>query len=84
MYDEVSAWGRTGFSSFSELIQKGVKGDGHPAGIQVFLNYWRMLAGDTEAAFKFPFLIMGILSIWLAFRIGKFWFNDTVGCCRQH
>jgi uncharacterized membrane protein len=79
MYDEVSAWGRTGFSSFSELIQKGVKGDGHPAGIQVFLNYWRMLVGDTEAAFKFPFLIMGLLSIWLVFRIGKFWFNETVG-----
>lgn len=79
MYDEVSAWARTGFTSFNELIDKGVKGDGHPAGIQVFLNYWRMIAGDSEAAFKFPFLLMGLCSIWLVFEIGRFWHNATVG-----
>ncbi|MBA2406633.1 MAG: glycosyltransferase family 39 protein [Chitinophagales bacterium] len=79
MYDEVSAWARTGFTSFHELIEKGVQGDGHPAGIQVFLNYWRMVAGDSEAAFKLPFLIMGLLSIWQVFRIGRRWFNETVG-----
>ncbi|HEX3078843.1 MAG TPA: glycosyltransferase family 39 protein, partial [Puia sp.] len=79
MYDEVSAWARTGFSSFHELMEHGVKGDGHPAGIQVFLYYWRMIAGDSEAAFKFPFLVMGVLSIWMIFRIGKFWFTNTVG-----
>lgn len=79
MYDEVSAWARTGFHSFEELIQKGVKGDGHPAGIQVFLNYWRMAAGDSEAAFKLPFLVMGLLSILMVFKTGKLWFNETVG-----
>ncbi|MEO6166417.1 MAG: glycosyltransferase family 39 protein [Chitinophagales bacterium] len=79
MYDEVSAWARTGFTSFHELIDKGVKGDGHPALIQVFLNYWRMIAGDSEVAFKFPFLIMGLLAIWLVFEIGRFWHNETVG-----
>lgn len=78
-YDEVSAWARTGYSSFHDLIQQGVRGDGHPAGIQVFLNYWRKVFGDSEQAFKFPFLVMGLLSIWMIFRIGKFWFNKTVG-----
>ncbi|MBK9732249.1 MAG: glycosyltransferase family 39 protein [Chitinophagaceae bacterium] len=79
MYDEVSAWARTGFTNFHELINKGVKGDGHPAAIQVFLNYWRMIVGDSEAAFKIPFLVMGLLSVWLVFLIGEFWFNKTVG-----
>ena len=50
-YDELSAWGRTGYNSFSELIDQGVRGDGHPALIQVFLNYWRVIFGDSEAAF---------------------------------
>jgi hypothetical protein len=79
MYDEVSAWARTGFTSFHELIEKGVKGDGHPAGVQVFLNYWRLLFGDSEAAFKLPFLIMGIFSILLIYKIGSRWFNRTTG-----
>jgi hypothetical protein len=79
MYDELSAWARTDFPGFHGLIEKGVKVDGHPAGIQVFLFYWRMIVGDSEAAFKFPFLVMGVLSIWMLFRIGKKWFNNTVG-----
>lgn len=79
MYDEVSAWARTGYSSFSELINHGVKGDGHPAGIQVFLFFWRKVAGDSEAAFKLPFLLMGLCSIWLVFKIGSYWFNHSVG-----
>lgn len=79
MYDEVSAWARTGYTNFHDLIDKGVKGDGHPAAIQVFLNYWRLVAGDSEAAFKFPFLLMGLFSIWLVFLLAKCWFNRTVG-----
>ena len=78
-YDELSAWGRTGYSFFSDLINQGVRGDGHPALIQVFLNYWRKIFGDSEASFKLPFLIMGMCCIWLVFVIGKNWFNETVG-----
>lgn len=79
MYDELSAWGRTGYNYFSDLIKQGVRGDGHPALIQVFLNYWRQIFGDSEASFKLPFIIMGISCIWLVYVIGKNWFNETVG-----
>ncbi len=79
MYDEVSAWARTGYANFHDLIDKGVKGDGHPALIQVFLFYWRMVGGDSEAFFKLPFLLMGLLSIWLVFQVAACWFNCTVG-----
>ncbi len=78
-HDEFSALFRTQFSSFSELIQYGVMPDGHPAGIQVFLYYWVQLVGMNEWAIKLPFTLAGIASIWLTFKIGKAWFNETTG-----
>ena len=39
-HDEFSALSRLDFDSFSALINKGVKIDAHPAGVQVFLYYW--------------------------------------------
>jgi hypothetical protein len=78
-YDELSAWGRTDFSSWRDLIDRGVRGDGHPALIQVFLFCWRKLFGDSEAAFKVPFLLMGIAGIYLTYLLGKKWFSEMTG-----
>jgi len=78
-HDEFSALFRLDFSSFSELIEKGVKIDGHPAGIQVFLYYWTNLFGMSEWIVKLPFTVMGILSVFLIYLIGKKWYNETVG-----
>ncbi|MBN2236346.1 MAG: hypothetical protein JW729_02230, partial [Bacteroidales bacterium] len=44
-YDELSALSRLRFNSFAELIQFGIKPDGHPAGVQLFLFYWTHLVG---------------------------------------
>ena len=78
-HDEFSALGRLHFDSFGELIAKGVKIDGHPAGVHVFMYYWIQLFGEAEIAVKFPFIIMGIASIHLIYSIGKRWFNYSVG-----
>ena len=78
-HDEFSAIFRTNFKSFAELIEKGIKIDGHPAGIQVFLFYWTRLFGTTEWVVKLPFAIFGILSVYLIFLIAKKWFNESVG-----
>lgn len=78
-HDEFSALFRLRFDSFSELIDKGVKVDGHPAGIQVFLFYWTKLFGIQEWVVKLPFTIFGLLSVYLIYLIGKKWFNSTVG-----
>ncbi|MEI7725967.1 MAG: glycosyltransferase family 39 protein [Bacteroidota bacterium] len=78
-HDEFSAIIRTQFSTFHELIEKGVKVDGHPAGVQVFLYYMVRFFGVSEAILKTPFIIFGLLSIWLIYLIGKDWFNSTVG-----
>ncbi|HOK98092.1 MAG TPA: glycosyltransferase family 39 protein [Bacteroidales bacterium] len=77
-HDEFSALFRTNFNNFTDLIEKGVKVDGHPAGIQVFLFYWTKLFGTSEWVVKFPFLIFGVLSIYLIFLIAKVWYNETV------
>ena len=77
--DEFNALLRTHFNSFSELIKKAVIIDAHPAGVQVFLYYWTKLFGYSEIVVKLPFIMCGILSVFYIFRIGKEWFNDTVG-----
>lgn len=78
-HDEFSALFRTQFDSFSELIEYGVKRDGHPAGIQVFLYFWTRLFGDAEWVVKLPFVLSGIGAVYLLHRIGKEWYNETVG-----
>ena len=65
-HDEFSALFRTQFDSFSELIAKGVKIDGHPAGVHVFLYYWTKIFGYSEWIVKLPFTILSICSVYLS------------------
>jgi hypothetical protein len=78
-HDEFSVVFRTGYDSFGELIEQGVKVDVHPAGVQVFVNYWVALFGDSPPTVKIPFLLFGILSILLIYKLGEEWFNPSVG-----
>ncbi len=80
MHDEFSALFRTRFDSFSEVISIGVQeGDTHPPGVQVFLWLYVKLVGENEFLLKLPFVLMGVLSIPLVYKIGKEWFNKNVG-----
>ena len=76
-HDELSAIGRLQFNNFSDLIELGVKVDGHPALIQVFLYYWTRLFGISELVIKVPFLIMGIASIPVSYYLTAKWFNTS-------
>lgn len=78
-HDELSGLLRTRFDSFSELIAKGVKIDGHPAFVQVFLYYWTKLFGNAEWIVKLPFILSGVGGVYFAYKIGKRWSNVTVG-----
>ena len=78
-HDEFSMLFRTSFSSFLELIEKGVIVDTHPAGIQVFVYYWIKIFGASTVIVKFPFLIFGLCSVFLIYEIGKRWYNESVG-----
>lgn len=80
MHDELSALSRLQFDNFNDLILNGVMlGDTHPAGIQVLLYYWTSIVGTSEILVKLPFIISGIISIWVSYLIGKLWFDGTTG-----
>jgi len=78
-HDEYSALFRTQFPSFSALIEHGVKPDGHPAGVQVFLYYWVGLVGQVAWLVKLPFAIMGVLSVLVVYLLGRYWFSSSAG-----
>ena len=78
-FDELSALNRTAYDSFSELLSKGIYNDGHPAGIQVFLYYLTHVFGYSQIVVKLPFLLAGLVSVWLVYIVAKKWFNATTG-----
>jgi len=78
-HDELSGLRRLHFDNFADLINQAVKPDGHPAGIQVFLYFWTWLFGNSAAAVRLPFVIAGILSVWIAFLITSKWINKYAG-----
>ncbi|MDD5570062.1 MAG: glycosyltransferase family 39 protein [Bacteroidales bacterium] len=74
--DELSALNRLKFDNFSQLIKNGVMlNDMHPAGVQVFLYYWTEIFGYSEASIRFPFVIAGIVSVYIAYLISVKWFD---------
>jgi hypothetical protein len=70
--DELSAWLRTKYDTFPDLINFGVKtGDMHPAFYQVLLWIWVHVFGDTEFALRFLSLLFYLLTMVLLYRIGS-------------
>jgi hypothetical protein len=78
-HDEFSALFRTRFDNFGDLIYYGVRVDGHPAAIQVLMYYWIQWFGESTVAVKLPFTLMGVLSVYLVYAIGKKVVNKSVG-----
>ena len=77
--DELSALNRLYYDTFSELVAKGFFVDGHPGGIQVFLWKWVSWFGDTEWAVRLPFVIIGILSVWMSYKVANQMFGKAAG-----
>ena len=79
-HDELGAFVRLNYNSFSELYSHGVGNDTHPAFTQVFLFFWTKCFGYSEFAVRLPFVIAGILSVPLIYLIAKKWFGITTAC----
>lgn len=80
MHDELSALGRVHYSSVQDVITYGVEiNDTHPPGVQVFLYYWTKLFGTGEMMVKLLFLICGLLTVWMTYKLAKLWFTSSVG-----
>lgn len=77
--DELSALNRLYYDTFSELVAKGFLVDGHPGGVQVFLWKWVSWFGDTEWTVRLPFVIIGILSVWMSYKVANQIFGTAAG-----
>ena len=53
--------------------------DIHPPGYYLLLHGWRQLAGETEWALGFFSVIFGMLLLVGLYRVGRTWFNSSVG-----
>jgi len=74
-HDELSALMRTRFLTFSDLISHGVWIDGHPAFTQVFLWTWTALIGYSPPLVKLPFILSGVVSVYLIFILARTLFS---------
>ncbi len=78
--DELSALMRTDFDSFSEMIEKGVRPDGHPALVQSFLYFYTGMVGvSSDLLLRLPFAIAGVLAIYYMFRLGRSYGGSLTG-----
>jgi hypothetical protein len=77
--DELSALTRARHDSFHELVDKGIKVDGHPAFVQTMI--WFTIQNFSDDVFKvrLPFALAGTLSILLVFLLAKRWFGSATG-----
>ncbi|HQQ93643.1 MAG TPA: glycosyltransferase family 39 protein [Bacteroidia bacterium] len=65
--DELSGLCRTDFDSFSDLLEKGVKIDAHPALIQVMLFYLVKCFAYSTWIIKLPFLLFSLAALVYAY-----------------
>ena len=80
--DELSALNRLQYSGFIETIREGsMKNDMHPPGVQAFLYLWTHIAGNSVAAVRLPFVLAGILSIYIFFLLAKRWIGTNAALC---
>jgi mannosyltransferase len=68
-YDEGNSYVQA-TRSFSEIAVNAAR-DIHPPGYYWLLAAWRALAGETEFALRFPSALASLLTVVVAFAIGK-------------
>jgi hypothetical protein len=72
-HDELSALMRL-YPTLGETIQRGViELDTHPPGVQVFEWAWTRLFGTSEAAVKFPFILLALIALFHLYRFAIAW-----------
>ncbi len=78
-YDEFSSLYRSSFSTLNEVIEKGILTDLNPPLCQLLYFFQIKVGGIGTLWIKFPYLLMGITSVWLLYRLGQKSFNQTAG-----
>ncbi len=69
--DELSAIHRLDFQTFGDLINYGVRPDGHPALAQLLMWLWTSVFGLSPAAVRFPFVFISSAAPLFAYLFMK-------------
>jgi hypothetical protein len=75
--DELSALTRARYDSFHELIEQGIKTDGHPALVETMMWFVIHHFNDNVFTVRFLFALSGIVSILFIFLLAKRWFGSA-------
>lgn len=78
-HDELSALYRIQVAHFTDLFSHEGLTDAHPPLVQVFLYAYTSLFGTQEWVVRLPFVLMGLWSIYLVYRIGKKYYSKEAG-----
>ncbi len=78
-HDELSAWNRIGDYDFCGVLEYGVKPDMHPAFMQILLQYWVQLFGDSEWVLRLPSTLFGLAGITLMYHFSLRFLTKEVG-----
>ena len=65
-------------NNLQELIKKVALFDNHPPTYYIFLHYWVLLFGDSEASLRMPSAIFSVLSVFLTYKVGTILFDQRV------
>lgn len=69
-FDELSGLDRTQFSTWNDLINKGIKVDAHPAFVQILIFSIVKFFGYKTWLIKMPFVLMSLAAMFYAYFIG--------------
>jgi uncharacterized membrane protein len=77
--DELSALLGFSYGSLSNNVFIYVANDFHPAGVQILIWFWCKIFGTSVIALRLPFVLMGIVTVYLVYLIARKWFNYYAG-----
>lgn len=73
--DELSALLGFSYGSLYDNIFGYVLTDFHPAGVQILIWIWCSIFGTSVFALRFPFVIMGVFTVYLVYLNSRQWLN---------
>lgn len=74
--DELSALSRCNYNTLKEVINIGVvELDMHPPLVQIFIYYYTKLIGLNPVVYKLPFIAIGIVTLWVTYKLITQLFN---------
>jgi mannosyltransferase len=77
--DEIYSLSFVSAEDTAQVVSLTYAEDYHPPGYHLILYYWRALAGESEAALRFPSAVAGVLSVLAIYLLGSRLYSEREG-----